>query len=422
MSFIQKLIERKTQATGSMASKYAVEEDQDAQDSSQTTQENEISVVDIVNLDEPDAPMKDEYLSAATPPRHSSNVLNLSDPFSLGDDDRDEIANISDMPDLDADITAEDLVATDTSDEAEQDDTALTDLGDLESFDDDDDISADSESFNIWDIDMDDNADHDTAAASQTEAPVTPAPKPMAAQAKTDEQANIEPRQPLPLVKPEPAAKDIEEIAAPLPEAPVASEPAAPVAPVAPVVSVAPAAPVAAPPVAQSVPQPARAEAVETPEKRRVGRVKTRLLGFEHASKPGVDMFDRSPNSAPGADKIAQPSFPVGWLVVVKGPGRGETFALHAGMSQIGRDEDQAVQLDYGDETISRNNHAAIVYDVETHAFLMGHGGKVNVVRLNGKPLICTEEVKNTDLIRIGETTLRLVALCDAEFNWEEQS
>ena len=58
-------------------------------------------------------------------------------------------------------------------------------------------------------------------------------------------------------------------------------------------------------------------------------------------------------------------------------------------------------------------------YDTNTKEFLLGHGGKSNIVRLNDKPLISNETLKTGDLIRIGETVLRFVALCDGSFDWD---
>lgn len=149
----------------------------------------------------------------------------------------------------------------------------------------------------------------------------------------------------------------------------------------------------------------------------RKSRAKTRLLGFDKSDGRVVDLF---------ANPVDLPSqgtrFPVGWVVVVKGPGLGESFTLQAGMSQIGRGEDQAISLDFGDTAISRTNHAAIVYDPESFQFFLGHGGKSNIVRLNDKPVISTEVLKNGDLIRLGETTLRFVALCDEAFNWSDDA
>lgn len=142
----------------------------------------------------------------------------------------------------------------------------------------------------------------------------------------------------------------------------------------------------------------------------------TRVLGFDAGDTDVVSMFDE----APKAETAKRSQFPVGWMLVEDGPGRGECFTLEAGMSQIGRGEDQAIQLDFGDNSISRTNHAAVVYDTETHTFSLGHGGKKNIVRLNGKPVISNETLSSGDKIKIGETTLHFVPLCSEEFNWSE--
>ena len=147
-------------------------------------------------------------------------------------------------------------------------------------------------------------------------------------------------------------------------------------------------------------------------------RTKTRLIGFE-STDGVVDLFSDTQKAAAPAKGT---KFPVGWVVVTDGPGRGESSTLIAGMSQMGRGEDQAIQLDFGDQAISRTNHAAIVYDAENHTFLLGHGGKSNVVRLNNTPVISNESLKDGDEIRIGETTLRFTQLCNEEFNWADKN
>jgi len=167
---------------------------------------------------------------------------------------------------------------------------------------------------------------------------------------------------------------------------------------------------------ARPVAEPAVASAAAARSPARSRRTKTRLIGFDKSDGDVVDLF----NDAPKATPTKSVKFPVGWIVVSEGPGRGESFSLLAGMSQIGRGEDQAIQLDFGDNSISRSNHAAIVYDADTKEFLLGHGGKSNIVRLNDKPLISNESLKTGDIIRIGETVLRFVALCDKSFNWSD--
>lgn len=156
----------------------------------------------------------------------------------------------------------------------------------------------------------------------------------------------------------------------------------------------------------------AEADAPASLQLARRRRNKTRLLGFEHSTGAETEALPAA--VAP----TQQAKFPVGWILVVDGPGRGTCFTLEAGMSQIGRGEDQAIQLDFGDMAISRVNHAAIVYDTKTHGFMLGHGGKKNVVRRNGTPVIANEALASGDEISIGETTLRFVRLCDETFNW----
>ena len=153
---------------------------------------------------------------------------------------------------------------------------------------------------------------------------------------------------------------------------------------------------------------------------KRVRRNKTRLIGFDTTQGEVVSLFDTELPKEPEIEIVGR--FPVGWIVVTSGKGRGASFPLFSGLSQIGRDEDQTVPLDFGDPSISRSNHAAIAYDPETHQFLLGHGGKSNIVRLNNKPVISTEELKTGDHIRVGETNLRFVALCTQDFNWAGKS
>ena len=43
-------------------------------------------------------------------------------------------------------------------------------------------------------------------------------------------------------------------------------------------------------------------------------------------------------------------------------------------------------------------------------------------MRLNGNPVLSTEELSNGDQIRIGETTLKFIGLCDENFTWTDKS
>jgi hypothetical protein len=147
----------------------------------------------------------------------------------------------------------------------------------------------------------------------------------------------------------------------------------------------------------------------------RSGRVKTRLLGFNPATLGPTSAFEK--DVSPQIE-----AFPVGWLVVVEGPGLGTPFALHEGVARIGRGDDQTICLNFGDNAISRENHLSIAFDTEQSAFFIGQSGRSNIVRLNKRPLLSTEKVTNGDQIRVGETTLRLVTLCGDDFTWAAKS
>ena len=128
------------------------------------------------------------------------------------------------------------------------------------------------------------------------------------------------------------------------------------------------------------------------------------------------DVFAADPTQT----SSAEPHFPIGWLVVVEGPGRGASFTLTAGLSTIGRDLNQTVTLDFGDTSISRERHASVAYDEDENCAYVGHGGKSNIVKLNSKPLLTTEELKHGDVLKIGKTVLHFVGFCTQDFNWAD--
>ena len=113
------------------------------------------------------------------------------------------------------------------------------------------------------------------------------------------------------------------------------------------------------------------------------------------------------------------PEFVVGWLVVVEGPGRGMSRPLGYGMNPVGREEPAGVQLDFGDEEISRKAHCQIAYDHKNKKFYIQHGGGQNLTYLGNEPVFSSSELSDRAIIAIGNTTLRFVQLCGAEFDWE---
>src|SRR5262245_40157572 len=109
-----------------------------------------------------------------------------------------------------------------------------------------------------------------------------------------------------------------------------------------------------------------------------------------------------------------------GWVVVVKGQGRGDFRPIYAGMNSVGRDASQRISLNFGDESISREEHAFITYDEEQRCFYLQHGGKPNIIRLGATPVLTPMELKPYELIRIGRTTLRFIPCCGPHFSWSD--
>jgi Biotin-requiring enzyme/FHA domain len=109
-----------------------------------------------------------------------------------------------------------------------------------------------------------------------------------------------------------------------------------------------------------------------------------------------------------------------GWVVIVEGLGRGGFRPIFVGMNSVGRDPSQRISLSFGDESISREEHAFITYDEEARSFYLQHGGKPNIIRLGGKPVLTPMELKANDMIKIGRTTLRFIPCCGPSFSWSD--
>jgi FHA domain len=108
----------------------------------------------------------------------------------------------------------------------------------------------------------------------------------------------------------------------------------------------------------------------------------------------------------------------VGWLVVVEGSGRGQFRPVYYGQNSIGRGHDLRISIDFGDQRISREAHAFLIYDDVERKYFVRDNGKSSIVRLNGNAVLAPTELHDRGLLTIGETTLLFVALCDPNFDW----
>jgi hypothetical protein len=118
-------------------------------------------------------------------------------------------------------------------------------------------------------------------------------------------------------------------------------------------------------------------------------------------------------NKAIGSEPV------VGWVVCVEGSHIGEDFRLKSGRNFIGRTSGVMDVAITGDNTVSREKHAIIVYEPKNHTFMVQPGESKELCYLNDKVVLSAEEIKIHDIITVGETKLMFFPCCDDVFNWE---
>ena len=115
-----------------------------------------------------------------------------------------------------------------------------------------------------------------------------------------------------------------------------------------------------------------------------------------------------------------EPILLAGWLAVISELGRGQSYTLTFGLNNIGRSKENHVAIQNGDQSISREKHASIIYDYTNNIFYVKHGEGQFLTYLNGEVLLETRQLKPYDRIRVGVTELMFVPLCGEAFKWED--
>jgi len=97
----------------------------------------------------------------------------------------------------------------------------------------------------------------------------------------------------------------------------------------------------------------------------------------------------------------------VGWLVAMSGDQKGEDFRVREGQSTLGTSPDSEIVVK--DETVSLK-HASIRY--KDGKFFLTDLDSTNGTYLNdGKAAIAREELRDNDVIRVGDLTLKFKSL-----------
>jgi len=108
----------------------------------------------------------------------------------------------------------------------------------------------------------------------------------------------------------------------------------------------------------------------------------------------------------------------VGWLVCIDGPQMGRDYRIMAEKNFIGRAEDMHIQI-LGDNKISRRNHAIIAYDPLKRNTLILPGDSSGLAYHNGDAVYIPTEMKEYDVILLGNSKFVFMPLCGEHFEWE---
>jgi hypothetical protein len=154
----------------------------------------------------------------------------------------------------------------------------------------------------------------------------------------------------------------------------------------------------------------------------------TRALSGENGNIPKTRPMDSSAPIKPGSGDdgktvaIIKPAIGVdpvvGWLVCIEGGDKGRDYRIHAERNFIGRSEHMGICI-RGDETISRDAHAILSYDMRKNVFRIYQGESKGIVYLNDEEVITAEQLKPYDIIELGKTKLVFIPLCGERFKWE---
>ena len=109
----------------------------------------------------------------------------------------------------------------------------------------------------------------------------------------------------------------------------------------------------------------------------------------------------------------------VGWIVCINGVNFGKGFSLFSGMNSVGRSEENRIVIP-GDNGISRQKHAMIVYEPKKRVFYIKSGESSGLTYVNDEIVMETKQLEAWDKITLGDSDFLLIPLCCDRFSWED--
>lgn len=141
------------------------------------------------------------------------------------------------------------------------------------------------------------------------------------------------------------------------------------------------------------------------------------LAGIVKAARKTVFADEDATISLSMTQKGTEPV--VGWLVCIQGEEFGKSYSLKSNKNFIGRSDSSDIIIK-GDNSVSREKHAVIIYEPHEKIFIAQPGESRELYYLNNKVVLNNETVQAYDILSIGKTKLLFIPLCGERFCWEE--
>lgn len=114
-----------------------------------------------------------------------------------------------------------------------------------------------------------------------------------------------------------------------------------------------------------------------------------------------------------GIDPVA------GWLVCIEGEDFGGSFTIKSGRNFVGRSREMDIVL-HGDNSISREKHAVILYEPKRREFIAQAGESRELFYLNDEVVLNPVRLKQYDILTVGNTRLMFFPCCGENFGWDD--
>lgn len=108
-----------------------------------------------------------------------------------------------------------------------------------------------------------------------------------------------------------------------------------------------------------------------------------------------------------------------GWLVCIEGVQRGLDYKIRTGKNFIGRADDMDIQI-LRDNTISRRNHAIIVYDPKKRNTVLLPGESSGIAYHNGDAVYIPKQLGSFDIVELGKSKFLFIPFCGDNFEWKD--